>query len=260
MVVVRRRAQKRCVPWPKAAPLPLVHDLRLTRWFSLIQSRRDASKASANRLRGNPYGALRVAAARYDAVSSSGGASEQFHETFALLAGSSFACTCRPRLLRQRENSGWGPLAFFSETTAREHLPGCPAARIAVANRSRTVGVKYTGLKRFLNAAVEFSFAMTSGGGGWSLSPNFRYYPTVDEKTAPAFRIMELIFRLQRAPWPGQGATPQWHDEFVALALAKLVKLFKSGRASPLAVDSLNRTLIHRWAKCVSSGTPHWAP
>ena len=92
---------------------------------------------------------------------------------------------------------------------------------------------------------------MNWGMGGWSISPNVTYYPTVDETTAPAFRTLELLLdSLTYCNW----TPPQW-EKFVALALTKISRLFQSHKASPLAVDSANRSLAHMMAYCVSGSS-----
>lgn len=221
------------------------------------------SRAAAGRLIGKPdalrelcdASRTRAKPAADRGISTANDDEEQFASTLSLLAGSSFACSCRPRLQRQRSGAVWGPLAFYSETTTREHLPGCPLARAVDSGRNRKVGFEFTGLRSLLNAAVQVSFVTKSGAGGFSISPNFTYYPTVDENTAPAFRMVNLIRLSQTAPELVRGP-PRWRDAFAALVLAKLVQLFRSQRASPLAVDSRNRSLVHHAAHHVSLNTP----
>ena len=99
---------------------------------------------------------------------------------------------------------------------------------------------------------------MTRGVGGWSISPSFTYYPTVDAETAPAFRILTLLKHAMRViPYDDPGPrTPARLEELVALALVKLVTLFQTSKASPLAVDSRNKSLVHYAAEMVSPKLP----
>ncbi|KAJ8125608.1 hypothetical protein O1611_g8030 [Lasiodiplodia mahajangana] len=57
--------------------------------------------------------------------------------------------------------------------------------------------IEYRGLTKLLKTAFVLSFINTYGAGGGSISQGFTYYPTVDEKIAPAFRIMDLAWKLQ---------------------------------------------------------------
>ncbi|KAL2016475.1 hypothetical protein VTK56DRAFT_3471 [Thermocarpiscus australiensis] len=172
--------------------------------------------------------------------------------------GSIFACTCRPRQLVRRRNLLRGSLAVV-DTTVQEHLPGCPVSELLAPGgaHQRKVGLRLTGLGRLLTSAViELSFAVRAGAGGWSISPNLTYYPTVDSSTAPAFRILALLRNKLRfmptptSPKEAREILSQW-ERLVALASAKLVQLFRDGKASPLAVDLGNRNLIHHMVHCI---------
>ena len=90
-----------------------------------------------------------------------------------------------------------------------------------------------------LNSVLDLTFAWTSGAGGFSISPNFTYYPTVDTKSDPAFRIVELIdncFFLCKA---GN------KEAFMAACLTRLARLFNEKKANPVAVGDRNETLMH---------------
>jgi hypothetical protein len=97
---------------------------------------------------------------------------------------------------------------------------------------------------------------MRFGAGGWSLSPNFTYHPTVDERSAPAFRIMKII---QMAAFPARldPTASIWWEKLIGLALTKMLALFRTGKASPLAVDYKNQSLLHHWAWEVSLVSMH---
>ncbi len=182
-------------------------------------------------------------------VSSTAHRGNQFQDLVPSFLGGASACVCR-RVFK-RSDFVWGPVGFSHEITAHQHLPGCPVARVVGTDGSRRISLKYTGFRRLLNSAVQLSFAMNWGMGGWSISPNVTYYPTVDETTAPAFRTLELLLdSLTYCNW----TPPQW-EKFVALALTKISRLFQSHKASPLAVDSANRSLAHMMAYCVSGSS-----
>jgi hypothetical protein len=150
-----------------------------------------------------------------------------------------------------------GPFDFFLDTTAEEHLPDCPVALVTGTKRDRKVGLRYTGLRRLLNTAVQLSFIWTSGAGGSSFGPNFTYYPTVDEETAPVFRILYLLkicsreIALLRLLDNNSPAKLMDFKKLTALAVAKITKLFQTRKASPLAVDSRNESLTHHVADAV---------
>ena len=179
---------------------------------------------------------------------------DQFHKMVSSFVGGNFACSCRLNKVIHGKSFVWGPLAFSLETATQGHFPGCPAAQVIGLDQNQKIGLKYTGLRRLLDSAIQLSFSMKSGAGGWSISPNFTYYPTVDEGTAPAFRALRLLGKA------AVGATSyypsltlvQW-EMLAALALAKILRLFRDRKASPLAVNSRNQSLVHYVAELVSS-------
>lgn len=148
---------------------------------------------------------------------------DQFWNLVGSLAGRAMVCRCRPRRHIRRHNFTWSSLVFSVETAVPNHLPGCPLGQVAGVNRSQKLSLRYTGLWRILNSAVQLSFGMTRGAGGWSISPSFTYYPTVDAETAPAFRILTLLKHAMRViPYDDPGPrTPARLEELVALALVK---------------------------------------
>jgi hypothetical protein len=183
---------------------------------------------------------------------------DQFWNLVRSLAGRAMVCRCRLRRQIRRNNFTWSSLVVSVETAVPEHLPGCPLGQATSTNRSRKLSLTYTGLGRILNSAVQLSFEMTRGAGGWSISPSFTYYPTVDAEVAPAFRILTLLKNAMRVVSyeDRDPRTPARLEELVALALLKLVTLFQTSKASPLAVDSKNQSLVHYAAEMVSPKLP----
>ncbi len=193
-------------------------------------------------------------------TSSTNRGAEQFRNVVSSLIGEDFGCSCRARRRLRRRDLALGPFVFFLDTTAEEHLPECPVALVTGAIQDRKVGLRYTGLRRLLNTAVQLSFIWTSGAGGRSFAPNFTYYPTVDRETAPVFRILSLMWNCSELL--RSHSTFKYSDSssevvmadferFTALAVAKIVKLFQVRRASPLAVDFQNQSLTHYAAAAV---------
>lgn len=163
-----------------------------------------------------------------------------------------FACLCSHRQRLRRKQVVFGSLVFSHETVTEEHLPQCPANQIlASRDRREKIGLTYTGLRRLLNSAVQFTFAMPSGGGGWSLSPSFTYYPTVDAETAPTFRIMTLMYDARAHLFSSVGRG-WWEDNFVPTAVSVILGLLQTNKALARAVDANNRSMGHYVADCVS--------
>lgn len=170
---------------------------------------------------------------------------QHFNNTLSRNVDGSFSCMCRRIRRFQRKTIVRGSLALSSETVTERHLPGCPAKqKIKDTGESRSFSLTYTGLRRLLNLAVQLSFTVTSGAGGGSLSPRFTYFPTVDSKTAPAWRMLNLLVdcRLQGHLW----------DKLASSVVSSIIKLFRTKKASPRAVDAGNRSLVYQLAECVS--------
>ncbi|KAG8161246.1 hypothetical protein KVR01_009510 [Diaporthe batatas] len=113
------------------------------------------------------------------------------------------------------------------------------AARVASKKKRRVVvGFNYTGLTRILKTAINMSFALTYGAGGFSISPSFTCNPTVDSRLDPAFRILDLL---------GEGSLRLENglDTLITACMKRLIQLFDDGKVCPTAVDQRNRSLMH---------------
>lgn len=160
------------------------------------------------------------------------------------------------------QNLAWNSVLLYRQRSTKEHWPGCPVGRRCTQKRSQTLGMRFRALMGILGKAVEISFAMRSGAGGYSISPTFRYYPTVDEDTAPAFCILKLVddyfeFNFLRR-FGSSSRLPAW-ELFAGTALKRLVGLFhgQTPKASPLDVTCENETLMHYAASVVSRSKTH---
>ena len=86
---------------------------------------------------------------------------------------------------------------------------------------------------------IDYTFSITSGAGGFAISPQLTVVRMVDGNRSPAFvKVHSLIFYL-----PGEG------DDRVAHLLEDVIEslrgLFCAGDASPFDVDQFGRTLLH---------------
>lgn len=171
-------------------------------------------------------------------------------------------CTCRgfgglrPRI-QQQEVRLLG-CSFRQTTHKRQHLPGCPLDQIDVGNQGQRTSITINSLAKILGVAIELSFCVRSGAGGWGISPSFTYHPTVDRNSAPAFRILELLQKAcrvlsERTPTCTREYDMASRDRFAHSALQSIIRLFKSNtpKASPLDVDSFGQSLIYYAARNV---------
>ncbi|KAK8083886.1 hypothetical protein PG996_002667 [Apiospora saccharicola] len=139
------------------------------------------------------------------------------------------------------DSIGRGWVIFFCRSSQKPKAIGQLVPLSNTANKSwRSIGIKYTGFASILQAAVDFSFTMTSGAGGFSISPNLTYYTTVtvNHQTDPAFRTLGL---LRDCTLFCNGSI----DHFAIACFSKLVRLFDDKKACPAAVTLGNRSLLH---------------
>ncbi|KAF6823584.1 hypothetical protein CMUS01_10622 [Colletotrichum musicola] len=82
-------------------------------------------------------------------------------------------CTCAgPHSVKERNRMFLGSSLFFSERETLTYWPTCPMARITGKKRV-ALGVKFNGLAQILKTAIDVSLTLTSGAGGFSISPVF---------------------------------------------------------------------------------------
>ncbi|KAK8035749.1 hypothetical protein PG991_001822 [Apiospora marii] len=156
-------------------------------------------------------------------------------------------CTCpRPYRSTVIQGARLGHLRLSKKSEVQGHWPACPLSNTANKSR-RSIGFGYSGLASILHAAVDFSFTMTSGAGGFSISPNLSYYATVDDESDPAFRTLEL---LRDCTLSYKGSI----DLFAIACIKTIVRLFDDKKACPTAVTSGNRTLLHSVVKMLEDG------
>ncbi|KAK1719638.1 hypothetical protein BDP67DRAFT_129505 [Colletotrichum lupini] len=156
-------------------------------------------------------------------------------------------CICpHPKRSFMQTQMQRGYTYLSGEWESQGHWSSCPLSRMP-RNQRLKAGVKYTGVSRLLKSVIEISFVLTSGAGGCSISPSFTYYPTVDVKSDPAFRLMGLM---RRSSVHLHGSS---RELFPTACLRKLAKLLEERRTYPTAVDDQNMTLMHYAAASVRS-------
>lgn len=161
---------------------------------------------------------------------------------YSVVKGGRHDCICRRRKRYQRQQLRWGPIELYDEASfSEEHYPNCKFSQIVTTSRRhRSVGLKYTGMTGLLNRAIAMAFSMSSGAGGFSISPSFTYYATVNEGSAPAFCLFRAF----------QDACDYCHRDDDLNGLSELVSrkilgLFQERQASPTDMGSYNETLLH---------------
>ena len=167
----------------------------------------------------------------------------------SLTSDNTISCICGRKLQTSisRQHSQLGSLYLYRELTSQGHSLHCPMSKAVPSRHKWRYGLRYTGLVRIIKAAIETTFDMTSGAGGWSINPGFRYYPTVDAREDPAFRVL-ATFRSFYSELRGLSDNTEQAElirTFHQAAMRKIGHLLTSRRTSPFVVDSRNQSLMH---------------
>ena len=90
----------------------------------------------------------------------------------------------------------------------------------------------------FLSRMIDYTFSITSGAGGFAISPQLTVLRMVDSGGSAAFQLMELVHSVFSET-----------DEDCAQCLEDKIdglrSLFCAGEASPFDVDPDGQTLLH---------------
>ena len=154
---------------------------------------------------------------------------------------SSLLCNCRVQKASQRKQTFWSRLQFQETTTTVEyHQPPCPLA-FAARQGNKSWGISYCNV----------------GAGGRSISPMLAFNATVDENTAPAFRVVklmgEIINKNEFLKSRHRQVEPRPPDTqaILQIGLQRISKLFSQGKASPSDVNIYNETLMNKVVEMV---------
>lgn len=110
--------------------------------------------------------------------------------------------------------------------------------------------LEYTGLKFMFQKAIQFSFHLTFGAGGWSVNPGISCIPLVDVGSAPAFRLVRLLPYIQSRSYKWISSDT---SNRIRLVITKILLLYSQGRASPRDTDPGGRSLMHHLANVMAS-------
>lgn len=163
-------------------------------------------------------------------------------------------CFCRKRVYQSRKALLWGPWQLLADaSTTHDHFPDCVFYFQGAAVSKKRWAVAFKGLQGLISRAIEISFSYSFGAGGGSLSPGFNYYPTIDRRRDPAFRIMSLFSYACLCLYDYDSGV----EEFLGQCLENIALLYRRGKASPQAVDLYGRSVLHYFARHSMVGLPY---
>lgn len=168
------------------------------------------------------------------------------------------ACNCQPHRELQRKRFFWSSLELFRDIRTEEyHLPSCPLS--CFTNKVRqSWGVRHVTVSRLLGCAVQLSFSLTFGSGGFSMGPTINLHSTVDARLSPAFQAANMIGELAKRVAYTRGLENIINEDdikqterFLREAMLKIETSFHERKASPTDIDAENRTLIYPLLRAV---------
>lgn len=167
-------------------------------------------------------------------------------------------CPCRQRRFTRQKVAAMASWVFSSETSqVQYHMQDCRFRNCVIGSKQTRWEVRFAGLRGLISCAVGLSFSSSFGAGGFSLSPNFTYYPSVNSSTAPVFRIMNLLqwflmllpcpLELQTS-CPDQTEVEEWAQSFLTfidICIGNIMLLYEREKAAPRAIDEYGRSILH---------------
>lgn len=171
-------------------------------------------------------------------------------------------CLCQKRRLIRRKIATIPSWVFSSEfSEVQSHLPDCPFRNCGASSKQSRWEIRFSGLRRLISCAVGLSFSTSFGAGGFSLSPNFTYYPSVNSSTAPVFRILDLLHWFlvllpdpcePRTSPPDQKKIDAWAGsflKFIDICVENIMVLYRREKAAPRAIDEHGRSVLHHLSR-----------
>ena len=151
-------------------------------------------------------------------------------------------CSCST-LTRERgaKFSMGGIEVFKTSTETYKHSTTC--AYCIRTEATTTVGLKMTYYGRLLANTVRATVSITSGAGGFSISPCLNFRALVSNRS-PAFKLLDsktLYTHFVRTP---PSRTSEVCDYFES-TLQQIYELFQDKVASPTDINECGETLIH---------------
>ncbi|KEY74834.1 hypothetical protein S7711_06520 [Stachybotrys chartarum IBT 7711] len=157
-------------------------------------------------------------------------------------------CTCPQKRTRKLHRSSYGPFHFYKISSAFRHSVHCPVSSLGLAEEQQTWGCVLASVPAlFIRKAVEVSYCMTAGAGGFSISPRFTYYCTVNATKSPVFRTIRTLMQSMSVRRPTQYRGDehfQW-CRLLHVAMNKIIQSYRDKTASPFDVDDRNCSALH---------------
>ncbi|KAI1349286.1 hypothetical protein F5Y01DRAFT_187508 [Xylaria sp. FL0043] len=177
------------------------------------------------------------------------------NSTPSYLMGHSFAtsgymssCVCRQHRESFRQHARLGALsATMLSSTCQKHLPDCRFAKSEVPSKSKSIRFSFDGLRWLLSRAVDISVSLSTGAGGFGISPNITIRPAVDETQAPIFQSLELLYEIIEYFEFDPRPKASMMMKLLEVVVHRIMQQYMSRKRSPHEVNSRGQSVLHRW-------------
>ncbi|ENH71441.1 hypothetical protein FOC1_g10007673 [Fusarium oxysporum f. sp. cubense race 1] len=137
----------------------------------------------------------------------------------------------------------WGPFLVEAEIRSRDHhAPECPMSKLPAATRQtkRVLNFSIPTLQNYYGRASKVSFSYTTGAGILGFGQTLTWITTVDEKSSPVFRLVQMMEIYNRLPRKDMRI-------LLASCLRRLVWCYVNYHASVTDVNKSGDSIIE-WA------------
>lgn len=125
------------------------------------------------------------------------------------------------------------------------HEPGCP--HFIPYQTVKTIQSRYRIFNNLLRYSIDLSLRITTGAGGFAISPNIAFHAVV--KDSPAFILVEDHFRRfddeSYSPEGRENLHERYGPQDFTDLRVRLLRLYQEGKASPTDVNLSSQTVFH---------------
>ena len=151
-------------------------------------------------------------------------------------------CSCKTQRTRYSRNL-WGHFLVEAEIRSRDHhAPECPMSKLPAATRQtkRVLNFSIPTLQNYYGRASKVSLSYTTGAGILGFGQTVTWITTVDEKSSPVFRMVQMMEIYNRLPRKDMRI-------LLASCLRRLVWCYVNYHASVTDVNKSGDSIIE-WA------------
>lgn len=156
---------------------------------------------------------------------------------------SQFHCNCKPQRILRRQKRSFGGVSFAKEAvTKRAHVIGCPFAVLSTQEtNSWSAGITFRAFQGLISTAVNVSLSITTGAGGFGVSPTFTCCQM--RQNSPAFQVVDILLLAYRTLQ--HKSTGEELNKLFERSVQTLKTVFTSRASSPFEIDTKGDTLLH---------------